>query len=84
MSILIDSPNCDTCGQIESTAHFLIYCRKFDILRTEILEPLSNILGVPITVKLLLFGCDDFDMDTNVHIFATVQDYIVKSKRFSS
>ena len=33
---LVDSPNC-ACGQVESTSHFLISCKKYTDLRNELM-----------------------------------------------
>jgi hypothetical protein len=52
---LVDTPNC-ACGQVESTSHFLISCKKY----TDLLNELVYTINYPVTidVKLLLKGSD--------------------------
>jgi hypothetical protein len=78
---LVDSPNC-ACGQVESTFHFLISCKKYTDLRNE----LMYIINYPVTIdaKLLLKGSDTLSVDQNIDIFIRVHNFILKSKRFTS
>ena len=71
-----DNPHC-TCGEIETTSHFLLDCQKYSHERLAF-----NEINFPITCELLLFGDDNLSYDTNVQIFAIVQDFIIKTKRF--
>jgi hypothetical protein len=50
---LVDNPNC-TCGQTETTAHFLLQCKNYSVIRDTTINALN--LLVPITAKLLLHG----------------------------
>ena len=50
---LVDFPNC-ACGQVESTSHFLISCKKYTDLRNELMYTINY--PVTIDVKLLLKG----------------------------
>jgi hypothetical protein len=77
---LVDSPNC-ACGQVESTSHFFISCKKYTDLRNELMYTINY--PVTIDVKLLLKGSDT-SVDQNIDIFIKVQNYILKSKRFTS
>ena len=75
------TPNC-ACGQVESTSHFLISCKKYTDLRNELMYTINYL--VTIDVKLLLKGSDTVSVDQNIDIFIKVQNFILKSKRFTS
>ena len=78
---LVDSPNC-ACGQVESTFHFLISCKKYTDLHNELMYTINY--PVTIDVKLLLKGSDTLSVDQNIDIFIKVHNFILKSKRFTS
>jgi hypothetical protein len=78
---LVDSPNC-ACGQVESAFHFFISCKKYTDLRNEPMYTINYL--VTIDVKLLLKGSDTLSVDQNIDIFIKVQNFILKSKRFTS
>jgi hypothetical protein len=70
------------CGQVESTSHFLISCKTYTDLRNELMYTINY--PVTIDVKLLLKGSDTLSVDQNIDIFIKVQNFILKSKRFTS
>jgi hypothetical protein len=76
---LADNPNC-TCGQTETTAHFLLQCRNYSVIRDTTINSFN--LLVPITAKLLFYGSTDITDEHNTLIFTKVQNYILDSKRF--
>jgi hypothetical protein len=76
---LVDNPNC-TCGQTETTSHFLLQCRNYTVIRDTTINSLN--LLVPITAKLLLYGSTALTDEQNTLIFTKVQKYILDSKRF--
>jgi hypothetical protein len=78
---LVDFPNC-ACGQVESTSHFFISCKKYTDLRNELMYTIN--CPVTIDVKLLLKGPDTLSADQNIDIFIKVQNFILQSKRFTS
>ena len=63
---LVDNPNC-TCGQTETTAHFLLQCRNNSVIRDNTINSLN--LLVPITAKLLLYGSTALTDEQNTLIF---------------
>jgi hypothetical protein len=77
----VDFPHC-ACGQDESTSHFLISCKKYTDLRNELMYTINY--PVTIDIKLLLKGLDTLSVDQNIDIFIKVQNFILKSKRFTS
>ena len=74
---LVDFPNC-ACGQVESTSHLFISCKKYTDLRNELMYTIN--CPVTIDVKLLLNGSDTLSADQNIDIFIKVQNFILKSK----
>jgi hypothetical protein len=78
---LVDSPNW-ACGQVESTSHCLISCKKYTDLRSEHMYTINY--PVTIDVKFLLKGSDTLGVDHNIDIVIKVHNFILKSKRFTS
>ena len=68
------------CGEREDAKHYLLECPRFTIERNRF------ILTLPyhIDVHTLLYGNRLLDNEANCHIFKCVQEFILKSKRFSS
>ena len=77
---LINSPNC-SCGEIETTAHYLLHCPKYHTIRNDLYDLLADI-PLEITTNLLTFGSEELSDELNIHIFKSTQTYIIKSKRF--
>ena len=77
---IVDSPNC-TCGQIETTSHFLLYCNKYNDLRNETIFSINY--PVIHNVKLFLFGSEALNSDQNKDIFLKVQKFIIKSEIYN-
>ena len=73
-----NNPYC-SCGEIETTAHFLLHCQNYHDLRIE----LENSLNFPITLNVLLYGDIDRDFEFNKHVCINVQKFIVNTRRFS-
>ena len=74
---LADSPRCQ-CGFRETSKHFLIDCPLFTDIRR------VTIANLPDTsLNNLLFGNPLLPNDENINTFKVVQDFIVKSKRFT-
>ena len=72
-----NNPYC-SCGEIETTAHFLLHCQNYHDLRIE----LENSLNFPITLNVLLYGDIDRDFEFNKHVCINVQKFIVNTRRF--
>ena len=71
-------PHC-ICGGVETTEHFLLYCKNYERIRRKHLDSLN----INISTNLLLFGNKDMNDDFNEKLFITVQKYIIQTKRFS-
>ena len=71
------NPLC-TCGEVESTSHFLLYCPQYQNQR----QNLRIKIGIPLSLNLLLYGDSNLSYETNRTIFLNVQEYIKNTKRF--
>ena len=67
------------CGGVETTEHFLLYCKNYERIRRKHFDSLN----INISTNLLLFGNKDMNDDFNEKLFITVQKYIIETKRFS-
>ena len=75
---LINSPN-RTCGQVESVAHYFLFCPRYAQIRQRYFGNVT----FPVTVNTLLYGLTDQNRTNNDSIFKQVQLYIIASKRFT-
>ena len=76
---VIDSPLC-TCGDIESSHHFLLKCRLYNNIRTIMINSVS--IYCEASLDILLFGSPVLNYEANCSIFDAVYKYIQDSKRF--
>ena len=72
------SPLC-SCGEVESTSHYLLYCRKYDQERHSLFISLSR----QPPLRVLLYGDKNYSVQDNEHIFISVQKFILQTGRFS-
>ena len=72
---LIHSPSCSCGYSTENVEHFLLYCKRFDAQRNILYRSLL-VANVHIDLNTLLFGRQIYNIDTNRHVFITVQTYI--------
>ena len=79
---LIHSPSCSCGYSTENAEHFLLYCKRFDAQRNLLYRSLLA-ANVHIDLNTLLFGSKIYNIDTNRHVFITVQTYIKETCRFS-
>lgn len=77
---ITDSPLC-TCGEIETTKHFLFSCPRYTAERNVMFNSLP-IQCAP-SLNLLLYGDSHYDNSINELIFQAVQQFIADSRRFS-
>ena len=76
---LTDSPLC-SCGDIETSEHYFLQCRRYRLQRHEMLSNISQLCHVSIDV--LLFGDISLSNEINSRIFSHVQKFTRDSKRF--
>jgi hypothetical protein len=79
---LIHSPSCSCGYSTENAEHFLLYSKRFDAQRNILYRSLLA-ANVHIDLNTLLFGSQIYNIDTNRHVFITVQTYIKETCRFS-
>ena len=79
---LIHSPSYSCGYSTENAEHFVLYCKRFDAQRN-ILYRSVLAANVHIDLNTLLFGSQIYNIDTNRHVFITVQTYIKETWRFS-
>ena len=75
---LVESSLC-SCGEFETTKHYLTECPNYHQLRNQILV---EVLHLPI--KTLLCGDASCSPDHNGSSFKSVQDFIILSNRFNA
>ena len=82
-------PFCRICESIEDTTHFLLLCKSFRLLRSTLMQNVSNILGLDILtlprrriINVLLYGREDMSFEKNKSVLEEVAKYILLTKRF--
>ena len=75
---IIDSPRC-ICGRPETTKHYLFDCNRFNNLRQEMMQSISQLCEP--TLIALLYGVKDLSDETNIQLFTIIQEYILRTKR---
>ena len=69
------------CGNREDTKHFLFVCPRFQMQRQIMVHKLLSMCNI--SLHVLLYGDNSLSFQQNVEIFQIVQDFIVRTKRFS-
>ena len=67
-------------GAIEDTSHYLFVCTRYLDLRQDLINAVPAVCEP--TLSVLLYGNTELSYEQNKEIFLSVQNYIVKSKRF--
>ena len=75
---IVPDPVC-SCGEIESTAHYLLDCPNYTDLRNDMLTSINY----PVSTNLLLYGNVSLPDDFNTNVFNIVENFILKSRRFN-
>ena len=76
---IIDSRLC-ICGRPETTKYYLFECNRFNNLRQEMMQSISQLCEP--TLNALLYGVTDLTDETNRQLFIIIQEYILRTKRF--
>ena len=73
------NPYC-SCKLVETSEHFLLKCSLYERLRNDLFVNLSSHLNI----NNLLFGDSNLPDCENESNFLVIQDFIIKSKRFTT
>ena len=73
------TPHC-SCGEIETTSHYLLSCRIYQRQRLAYF----NGLPCPLTFQNLIYGCERLTFEENKHVFYQVQRFIIATRRFTA
>ena len=68
-------------GNREDTNQFLFVCPRFQMQRQVMINKILSICNI--SLHVLLYGDNSLSVRQNVAIFQIVQDFIVRTKRFS-
>lgn len=88
---VIANPYCFMCTrrEIEDNNHYLFVCPRYAQIRRHLFESITNVfreqnvpINYPITIELLLFGQEAFNIEANCEISRFVQNFILNSRRF--
>ena len=81
-------PYCRVCETIEYTPHFLVHCRSYKNIRTNLYNNISVFIGSNVSsipkrrlVSILLYGMEDMPDSVNKLILEEVANFIFSSKR---
>ena len=82
-------PFCSVCGSIEDTNHYLLLCKSFRLMRSTLMQKVSDILCFDVStlpkkriVSILLYGKEDICDEKNSNILRATTFFIQCSKRF--
>ena len=62
------------CGRPETTKHYLFDCNRYNNLRQEMMQSISQLCEP--TLNALLYGVTDLSDETNRQLFIIIQEYI--------
>ena len=80
---VIDNPNC-MCGfQYENAEHFFFDCPLYNEARNELLNGIREIINLPITLNLLLYGDPALTLKEYKIIFHLIHKFIIDTNRFT-
>ena len=80
---IVNSPYC-SCGEYDETAfHYFLKCPKFNNERADMIHSL-HLNDLPIDINSLLYGNDRMTVLKNRKLFEIVENFIKKSKRFTT
>ena len=74
------NPLCEWCGVKEDATHFLFHCIKYIGERQVFNDTVREFQ--PLTINMILFGSENWNIDTNMVLFRAIHRYIHASKLF--
>ena len=75
-----DNPLCEWCGVMENATHSFFRCIKYIGERQVFNDTVRDFQ--PLTINLILFGSESWNIETNMVLFRAIHGYIHTSKRF--
>ena len=75
-----DKPLCEWCGVMEDATQFFFHCIKYIGERQVFNDSVRNFQ--PLTINLILFGSETWDIEVNMVLFVAIHRYIHAWKRF--
>ena len=75
-----DNPLCEWCGVMEDATHFFPHCIKYNGERQVFNDNVMDFQ--PLTINLILFGSENWNIETNMVLFRAIHRYIHALKRF--
>ena len=74
------NPLCEWCGVMEDATQFFFHCIKYIGERQVFNDTVTEFQ--PLTINLILFGRENWNIETNMVLFRAIHRYIHASKRF--
>ena len=74
------NPLCEWCGVMEDATHFFFHCIKYIGERQVFNDTVREFQ--PLTINLIYFGSENWNIKTNMVLFMAIHRYIHASKRF--
>ena len=76
---ITNDPRCSCGAKCEDAIHYLLECPLYQNERRILISELEDI---DIDIETLLFGNDDYSIQTNSRIFEKVRTFMKYSRRF--
>ena len=74
-----DNPLCEWCGVMEDATHFFFHCIKYIGERQVYNDTVREFQ--PLTINLILFGSENWNIETNMVLFRAIHRYTHASER---
>ena len=68
-----DNPLCERCGVMEDATHFFFHCNKYIGERQVFYDTVREFQ--PLTINLILFGSENWNIETNRVLFRAIHRY---------
>ena len=75
-----DNPLCEWRGVMEDDTNFFFHCIKFIDEKQVLNDTVWDFQ--PLTINLILFGAENWNIETNMVLFRAIHRYIHASERF--
>ena len=75
---VIDSSDCECGTGIENAKHFFLECPFYDTQRLTLYNDMNGLM--PVTIKSLLFGNMNYDVEINKRVFNAAHRFILDTR----